>query len=638
MKKPWHSRLGALPHAVAPAAACFVAYAHASAQSSTSTVPQDAASDPKALPPLVVTSTRSPLEADRAPSAVTLITAEEMQQRQFRQVSDALRNVPGLNLVQTGSQGQLTTAFLRGLSGDAAQVLLDGVPINQGLSGAFNFADMTTENLERIEVVRGPQSAIYGPRAGGGVIHLVSRRGTGVPEATTFFEAGTFGTFRERATASGQAGPLDYSIGTNRLDSSGDRPNSEYRQTSGLMNVGVTPLEGLRIFTVAGYSLSDTGSPGSVTSPRPLDNLLTERWLLAPGLELKAAEGWTHRLVTNYDEERQVAAPLMDGFTGNTRAAFKRYQVDYQNEWAPAEWVKLTTGGFYSRVEADQQQPFILSGPNRIGDRTENRAVFAQLQVEPWKDLLLVVGGRHDHFSQFGDINTYRAAASYRLPVSGTVLRTSAANGFIPPSSQDKIFGDNFLLEPNKTRGFDAGFEQPLWSGKVRLGANYFRNLMSNLVGFDDVVYRAFNVGSAEARGAEVFFSANPIPSLTLTGGYTYLETEKTSSKDTQQPLGARLARRPRNELQLSADYLWHGKLRTGLGLRHSNGREELQYGDVNFDIEDYTVLRFWAEYPVTDRCKVFGRIENLTDEQYAEVVHFPNPGRAFYAGVSVRF
>jgi vitamin B12 transporter len=622
MKTPWRSFTGAFPTAVALAAAC----------------PQlPAAEEPAVLPPTVVSSTRSPLEADRSPSSATVVDADQIQNQQFRQVTDALRTVPGLHMVQTGSLGQLTTSFMRGLSGDAVQVLLDGVPINQGLAGLFNFADLSTENLDRIEVVRGAQSAVYGPRAGGGVIQLFTRRGGAVPETRAFFEAGSFGTFRERLTSSGRAGPLDYSLGMQRLDSTGDRQNSEYRLTSSLLNVGLTPAKGVRLFTIASYSLADTGNPGSLSAQRPVDNLLTERWLIAPGVEWQATENWRHKLVTNYDEERQVSAPNQDGFVGDTRAAFKRYQLDYQNELAVTEWARLTTGVFYSRVEAEQEQPQILSGPVLIGDRTENQAVFAQLQVEPWEDLLLVAGGRYDHFSQFGDISTYRAGASYKLPWTGTVFRTNAASGFIPPSSQDKIYGNNFMLDPNETRSFDAGIEQPFWSGKVRLGANYFRNLMSNLVGFDGE-FRTFNLGAAEARGVEVFLNSQPVDGLTLAASYTYLDTEKTSARDIQQPQGARLARRPRNELQASVDYVWWKKLRTGIGVRHANGREELRFAGPNFDIEDYTVFRCWAEYAIDQHCAVFGRIENLTDEQYAEVFGYPNQGRGFYAGLQLQF
>ena len=158
------------------------------------------------LPEVVITATRSSLETERAPSAVTVITAEDIAQRQYRFVADALRSVPGLHVVQTGSPGQLTSVFTRGLTSEATQVMLDGIPINQGLAGLYNFADLSTENIERIEVVRGPQSTIYGPRAGGGVINIITTRGTRALESSASFEGGTFNTFRESASTSGKGG------------------------------------------------------------------------------------------------------------------------------------------------------------------------------------------------------------------------------------------------------------------------------------------------------------------------------------------------------------------------------------------------------------------------------------------------
>ena len=359
--------------------------------------------------------------------------------------------------------------------------------------------------------------------------------------------------------------------------------------------------------------------------------------MIAPGIDYKPFDWWKHRLVTDYDEERQLNDPNEDGFVGPTRAFFKRYQLDYQNHLEVTRWLKITSGVFYSRIEAEQERPNVLFGAPLLSDRTENEAAFLQIQLEPLKDLLVVASGRHDHFSQFGDIQTYRFAGSYRIERSSTVLRTSWATGFVPPSSQDKIFGNNLSLEPNQTRGFDAGFEQPFWHDRVHLGANYFYNRLTNVIGFDGL-FRTLNLGSARTQGVEVFATANPVKNLTLVANYTYLDTEKTSSRDIQQPLGARLPRRPRNEFFASVSYLWWDRLRTGVEWKYVNGREELQFGGPNFDIEDYSVVRLVAEYEVCPNFRVHGRIENLTDEKYAEVFGFPNPGRAYYAGFTLRF
>lgn len=586
---------------------------------------------------IVVSATRLPTPEDESPASVTVITAREMEIKQIRRVADALRQVPGLSIAQTGTPGQLTSLFTRGLGSDQTQVLLDGVPINQGLAGLFNFADLTTDNIDRIEIVRGPQSTLYGPRALAGVVQIFTKHGSGPPVAQFSAEAGSFSTFRETFTSSGAIEKFDYSIGLSRLDTDNDRPNNQYRLSTGIANAGWSPNEQLRISSLFTYQLADAGSPNSILTPRPFDNLETERWLVAPHLDFKPAEWWEHKLIVSYDEERQVNDPNDDGFVFATRALFERFTVDYQNDLKPASWLTLTSGFFYSQVDAGQERPFVLFGPTFISDYTEETALFLQASATPFKGLNLVAGGRYDHFNQFGGIWTYRFAGSYLIPASHTRLHASVATGFSPPSSQDKIFGNNFGLEPIENLGWDAGVEQRFWEGRGLIGVTYFHNDLSNVIGFNGL-FETLNLGSAITQGVEAEIRVTPLPDLTFAAAYTYLETEKTSSLDIAQPEGARLPRRPRHEVYLSASYLWCKRLRTTIEAKFVNAREELNFGGPNFDIEDYAIVNLVAEYEVNPQWSIFGRIENLGDEQYAEVFGFPALGRAAYGGFKVRF
>src|SRR3954447_5327141 len=162
---------------------------------------------------IIVSATRLPIEEDESPASVSVITADDIEHRQVERVADALREVPGISVTQSGAPGSLTSVFTRGLRSEHTQVLLDGIPINQGLQGAFNFADLAVDNIDRIEVVRGPQSTLYGPRALAGVIQIFTRRGSGTPTGSVSAEAGSFGTFRETAASQGSWGQFDYSIG-----------------------------------------------------------------------------------------------------------------------------------------------------------------------------------------------------------------------------------------------------------------------------------------------------------------------------------------------------------------------------------------------------------------------------------------
>ena len=586
---------------------------------------------------VIVSATRFDIPLDQSPASANVISSEELEQKQVERVSDALREVPGLSVVQTGVAGQLTSVFTRGLRSEHTQVLLDGIPINQGLQGAFNFADFTTDDIDRIEVVRGPQSTIYGPRALAGVIQIFTKQGTGTPGVMLAAEGGSYDTFREWSQSDGKVDDFDYSIGASRLDTENARPNNNYRNTAAISDVGWAPNEQLRIGSLFMYSVSDIGLPNTIFDPRPIDHFLTERWLIGPHIDWKPTDWWDHKLIVAYDHERQINDPNEDGFVGATRAVFERTQVDYQNDLRPTSWLTLTSGFFYSRINAGQERPFVLFGPTFVSDHTDEIAGFLQTTFTPIENLIFVAGGRFDHFNQFGGVWTYRFAGSYKIDKTNTTLHASVGKGFSPPSSQDKIFGNNFGLKPEENLGWDIGVRQQLWQNRVDVGLTYFHNNLSNVIGFNGL-FDTLNLGAAETQGIEAELRAQPIPNLVLTATYTYLEAEKTSSKDVSQLQGARLPRRPRNEVYVSASYLWWKRLRTLVEAKFVNAREELNFGGPNFDIEDYSFVNIAAEYEVNPHLSIFGRIDNLTNEHYSEVFGFPALGRAAYGGVKVRF
>jgi vitamin B12 transporter len=593
---------------------------------------------------VVVSATRFDIPLDQSPASVSVITSEDLENKQIERVSDALREVPGLSVVQTGVAGQLTSVFTRGLRSEHTQVLLDGVPINQGLQGAFNFADLTTDDIDRIEVVRGPQSTLYGPRALAGVIQIFTKQGEGPPGIQSSAEGGSYDTFREKLQSDGKIGQFDYSVGASRLDTDNARPNNQYRNSAAIANLGWSPNEQLRISGLFTYSLSDIGLPNTVFDPRPIDNFLTERWLIAPHIDFHVSDWWEHKLIFAYDHERQLNDPNEDGFLGPTRALFERTTIDYQNGLRPTSWLVMTSGFFYSRVNAGQERPFVsqIFGPQPtfVSDHTQQVAGFLQATATPIENLILVAGGRFDHFNQFGGIWTYRFAGSYTFDQTDTTLHSSVGTGFSPPSSQDKIFGNNFGLKPERDLGWDIGIRQELWScggGSVGIGLTYFHNDLSNVIGFNGL-FETLNLGAARTQGLEAELRAQPIPDLVFMASYTYLDAEKTSSADISQLQGARLPRRPRNEVYVSASYFWWKRLRTTAEAKFVNAREELNFGGPNFDIEDYSFVNFAVEYEVNPHMSLFGRIDNLTNEHYAEVFGFPALGRAAYGGMKIRF
>lgn len=608
--------------------------------------------------PVVVSATRFDIPLDQSPASVSVISSEDLEHKQIQRVSDALREVPGMNVVQTGSPGQLTSVFMRGLPSQDMQVLLDGIPINQGLAGQFDFANLTTDNIDRIEIARGPQSTIYGPRALAGVVQIFTKRGDGPPGITVSEEGGTYDTFRETLSSDGKLGDFDYSLGASRVDTDNARPNNAYRNTSAIGDIGWSPDEHARIGGLFMYSESETGNPNSTLNPRPIDHFLTEKWFIAPHVDLRLADWWEHKLIFDRDNERQVNNPNQDGFVGATRALFQRTTIDYQNQLRPTSWFSLTTGMFYNRIDSREERPFISqifgAQPTFVSDLTTEVAGFVEATAN-FQNLIFVAGGRMDSFNDFGDVWTYRVAGSYKIDKTDTTLHASVATGFSPPSSQDKIFRFNPNpsqplppLEPEKDFGWDAGVEQRLWDRRIIVGATYFHNDLSNVIGFNGS-FETLNLGAAETQGVETELRATPLTNLVLTASYTYLEAEKTDNANITQPQGSRLPRRPRNEIYLSGSYLWWGKLRTTIEAKWVNAREELNFGGPNFDVEDYNFVNIAAEYEINPHLLLFGRVDNLTGEHYSEVhelVFVPRPlvsdfpalGTALYGGMKLRF
>ena len=635
---------------------------------------------------VVVTATRLPVVEDQSPADVTVIPAEEMAERQTDRVADALRDVPGVAVSQTGSPGQLTSVFIRGLESQHTQVLIDGVPINQGLAGAFNFADLTGDGLSRVEVDRGPQSTLYGPSALAGTIQLFTRRGDeeNPPRAVTFdaaSEGGSFDTYRERfdvagvlgaapppaasasakdgkdkdgpaAPADNSPGVFDYSLAFSRLDTDNDRQNNDYRNTAVLANVGFAP-RALTLGTLGGtaprfgllvtYSDSVAASPDDIYDFRPIDRLTTERQLYAPNVDWQTTSWWHQHLVLDYDNERQVDNPNQDGYYGPTRGQFERYQLDDQNDFIITHWLTLTAGAFYTQDFAYQRAPFVTQAfgpqPQYTKDFTRDVAGFGQLSITPFKNALLVAGGRYDDFNRFGGQGTYRVAGSYLYGKTGTTLRSSVATGFSPPTPQDRIFGNNLDLDAEKDFGYDFGFEQGAFKDRLRFGTNYFHNDLSNTIGYTSDFLKLENLGSAKTLGIEAFAHWEPVSWLFFRASYTWLDAVSTSNANVDLPEGSRLLRQPRNEFFASVGVQPYKGLSLSMEVKEVNAREDIDPRTfARVDAPDYHFLRLLADYAINARLHVYGRVENLTDEHYQEVLGYPALGRGFFGGAAVHF
>lgn len=595
---------------------------------------------------LVVTASRRPTPAEEVGSAVTVFTADDIERRQQRSAPDVLQLSPGLNVVQTGGPGGRTSVFIRGANANHTKVLIDGVEAGDpSQGGVFDFGAVLATDIERIEVLRGPQSGLYGSDAIGGVVNIVTAPPGGPTTFRAQAQAGSLETFDQAANLSGQAGPVGYAVNLAHAfsgDSSttplalvpAGRPvlSDSYENTTLSARLRAQPTDRLTLDANARFAdsrlkfVSDEGFPSQPAAERSVQDAQAftgraeARLDVRPDrLAVRAGAGFT-------DHETKIESP--GGFTSYNKG--DRLQGDLRLDLASAAGHTVVLGGEIERERLTDQ-------PHAYDNDT--RALFAEAQTRPGAPVSLTASARLDDNERFGSKATFRLAAAHTLAQTGTILRASYGTGFKAPSLTqlfvsfpDFGFFANPDLEPETSRGFDLGVEQPL-GDNVRVGATWFRQTFRNLITTNATFDSYANVGRARAEGVEAFAEARLTPALTTRLDYTYVDAE---DRDT----GLTLLRRPKHRLTAAADWAVTDALTLSATVIHVGGWID---GDRTFTVPrlkapDYTVANVAGEVRLNDRLTAFARVENLTDERYENPVGFERPGRAAFAGLRVRF
>ena len=587
------------------------------------------------LSEVVVTATRSETERWKTASSITVLDRSHFEDRQQRMITEALRDVPGLTIADRGTAGSVPGLFLRGMNSDQTLVVLNGRPIPANLAGTFNLETFSLDNVERIEVLRGPAASVFGGRTLGGVINILTRSGKDLvkPEFQAFWETGSFGTSREGISARGDSGRLDWSFEYNRADTQGYRINSQMQldNVSGLLGFEISDT--VRLDVDFRFYNAAVGVPGSLTENDPDNHMRTDFWSVSPRITWKTSETWTQTFTMQFGNFRQAASNWEPTFGLNNRATVRNQYWEYQSVFKPSEKLTITQGVLfqdqgYSRI-SDNGAPRIRD----IDQNETNWAVFQQYGFEILKGVNLTGGLRHDHYSDFSDATTWRSGLSWRVPRSLTLLHANYGTAFAPASPQNRepaLYGNPNLIIPEKSRGFEFGVEQPFANNTVTIGATAFRNNIRNLIQYDLLLSQIMQTDRALTQGLEVNLRWQPCSAIGVNGSYTYLDAKNQTD-------AVRLVRRPRH--QISGD-LWVrpvDRLRVGLGLLYVIDRED-GFGADRADLEDYMRIRATALLSLSKNCEIFGRVENLLGERYQEVLGFPAPRTGVYAGVKVKF
>ncbi len=607
----------------------------------------------------VVTATRIETPSREVGSSVTVITAKEIEEKQKTTVLEILRTVPALDVVQSGGPGGTTSIFIRGAKSEYTLVLIDGIEMNDPSSAgrSYNFSNLTPDNIKRIEIIRGPQSTLYGSDAIGGVINIITKKGKGKARGFVSLEGGSFSTLRETAGLSGGSKLLNFSLGLSRWDTDGISAankkdgNSEkdgYENTSISARLGVTPTENSDIDFILRYikDKSDIDNFGGVGGDDPNNTAVGEQLFFRTQLRLALlGDLWEQKLgfsLTDYNRDYRNNTDTKHP-TDFSRGSYdgEELRFDWQHNLYLHETNTLTIGleNEEERAKSDYYSESAWGSYTSVFGKKTARTIsyYLQDQIKLWDSCFTTLGVRLDDHSRFGTKVTYRIASAYLIKQTGTKLKGTYGTGFKAPSLYYLYseYGDEDLA-PEESTGWDIGVEQALFgfAKKLTIAATYFSNKFDNMIEYDSSTWMFTNVAAAKTEGVEVSASVRPTDDLTLQANYTYT---KTKDKTT----GEELLRRPKNKLGITINYHFFDKGNVNLDIVYTGSRDDNDYSTwpaARVKLDSYTLVNLAASYQVTKSTQVFGRAENLLNKEYEEVKGYGTPGISAFAGARLSF
>jgi vitamin B12 transporter len=610
------------------------------------------------LEPIVVTATRLPTPLHALSAAATVLTGEELAARGIRTVAEALRLAPGVAVVQTGAFGAVTSLFLRGGESDYARVLVDGISINLP-GGALDLAGLTTDAVDRIEIVRGPASVLYGSDAMTGVVQIFTRRGAGAPRLSAAARAGTYGTLEAQAELSEGTERTQLSVGWSRLSSDGlYQLNNRYRRAAAGGLVRFAPDAATELALTIRYTEGEFHFPTDGSGAVVDANQFNASRLTTLGLD--ATRRLSRRVAAKLllGEHRSVAR-FWDGPDGpgdeeggRSRARQERRSADARLDVRVGGGTIVTTGAVLEEQRVRSASAYETAfGPfGATADaRRQNRAAYAQALADVAGRLFAQLGARVDDNQRFGSFTTVRAGLAWRAAAL-TRLSASYGTAFKEPTF-DETFGSGFGdagnpdLRPERARSFEIGLDHAL-PGGVAVSARWFDQRFRDMIQFTFAVPfgapNYANVAGARSSGLEAEATWNAHPAITVAGRYTYLHTRATASGFDSLSFARdrRLLRRPAHSAALDASWRLSERGRLGATLLHVGERVDADFRSFPFSrvaLPSYTRLDVSAEASLLRRSggglAATLKVENLAGASYQEVLGFPARGRSVLLG-----
>jgi vitamin B12 transporter len=624
---------------------------------------------------VVVSATRGEATLSSIGVSADVLDRERIEDRAASSLLPLLQDVPGVATARSGQTGQQASVFVRGGESRFARVMIDGVAVNQP-GGAYDFGSALPFELERVEVVRGAASSLYGGDALAGVVSLETRRARPGerPSLRGEGELGSFDWQRYLGGTSGARGSFDWNAGVQRLTTDNEAPNSRFEDTALALSTGarLDPRTDLRL--VGRYETSNTGTPGPTAYGRPdldasfgRDDLVVSALLRRSGTSVSQQLGvgyaLTDQLSQNPDDSGCFVPewegvsgsypncdfPNPEGFQNKTDRLVGSYQADF----ASGSRHLLTAGGELEHETGE------------LGNRSEdllrpertNYGVYLQDRVLIGSRAYLTLGGRVERNGSYGTYAVPRGALAVRVKdgADATTLRASAGMGVKEPSFFES-YGESFFaqgnpdLDPERSTTFDVGVEQRLFASRLRASATYFHHdyydqIAYTVVDFDTFQGSYVNLAHTRARGLELSLEARPIQALSLLGQYTYCDGKILDSPSDFDPVyaeGRALLRRPKNQASLSAQWSLP-RWSAGLTLVYVGERADSDFvglglaSDPSYRNPAYTRLDARLRVRIAGALEAFVVGDNLLDEQYQEALGYPALGRSLRGGLRLR-
>jgi len=624
---------------------------------------EDPASDPQDT--IIVTASRSGegTELKDLPASATVITAQQLDQRQTRIVSDVLRDVPGISVSRIGAIGGQTQIRIRGSESNHVLVLIDGIEAADPYYGEYDLGTLIADPAARVEVLRGQQSSLYGSDAIGGVINYITLSGREAPGYSARIEGGSFGTLSTAARAAGVSGDFDYAVSGSWLHTKGYPTARGGSRDLGSDNVGATtklnwtPAENFKLSGVLRYSYTDAetndadadlASPSfGYTIDSPGTYFTNEAFYGLLSAELTALDGrWTNTLSGQFSDTTRKGYNAFGMNYGDKGQRYKGSFVSSFRFGTDAISHRLTGAVDWEREQFQNIAPSTGSPYDAFRGRrdTDNLGLVGQYE--------LTAGGftggasiRYDDNNRFADTTTWRVQAGYRLPTNtrvhaayGTGVKNPGYYELYGYSSGTYIGNPN--LKPEKSQGWEVGVDQSFWDGKAVLGATYFDSKLK------DEIYTSYpapnftatpanRTTDSKQHGVEVTASLRPVRQLQIEAVYTHLKATEDGTIE---------VRRPGDIASFNATvFSKDERFSTTLTVRYNGRIDDVAYTDpsyvpVRVSLKPFTLVNLNAQYKLSERFSVFGRVENLFDVKYEEVFSFASPGAAAYGGVRVAF